>query len=297
MNLATTTIFFLCLIAIGCRSTVEKNPKEDESIPTGWYENSNVKIAYYIQGRGPNLILLHAAGHDHRDYDPIISELAQKFRVISIDWPGHGNSVWKTDKEISSIAFPKILEEFLRSQNINQSILMGNSVGGFAALQLAIDHPELVRALVIIDTGGMNELDFSSKLFIRLKSYHWFTSIVWNLFPKYYIKVENKNTQLLLERIRKSKEDPKAIGTNSSIWRSFLDEKYNLREQVRNIKKPTLIVWGANDPIIYPKFGTDLQTRIQNSELHFMETGHLPFVEDPIKFLSILSAFISKANL
>ncbi|MCG9875289.1 MAG: alpha/beta hydrolase [Leptospiraceae bacterium] len=297
MKFRNTLMVLLFGTSIYCSSPLQLDQSENVDDPTGYFESSYGKIAYYIQGKGTNLVLLHAAGHDHKDFDAILPELIKRYRVISIDWPGHGNSIWTNDKEISATAFPALLKEFLEGKEIKNSIILGNSVGGYSALQLAIDNPNLVKALVLVDTGGMNDLDLLSKVFITLKSYNWFTYSVWNMFPKYYMKVENEYTQLILHRIQKLKENKLAIQTNSSIWKSFLDENYNQRGSVSKIKQPTLIIWGSKDPVIHPRFGIELQDLIKNSELKTMEVGHLPFAENPDEFMNLLTDFLIQKNL
>jgi pimeloyl-ACP methyl ester carboxylesterase len=282
---------------LSCQSSIQIDQSENIDLPTGYFQTSYGRIAYYIQGKGTNLVLLHAAGHDHKDFDAILPELIKRYRVISIDWPGHGNSIWTNEKEISATAFPALLKKFLEGKEIKNSIILGNSVGGYSALQLAIDNPKLVKALILVDTGGMNDLDLFSKAFITLKSYRWFTYFIWNKFPSYYMKVENEYTQLILHRIQKLKENKLAIQTNSSIWKSFLDENYNLRGLVSKIKQPTLIIWGSKDPVIHPRFGIELQDLIKNSELKTMEVGHLPFAENPDEFMNLLTDFLIQKNL
>lgn len=270
---------------------------ESDNVETEFFESSFGKVAYRSEGKGSKLILLHAAGHDHQDFDAITPALTEKYEVIRMDWPGHGKSKWTYHEKISAIFFPTLLKEFLEKFAPEGSILLGNSIGGYAALQLTLDQPDLVKGLILVDTGGMNELDFSSKTFIKLKSYPWFTSLIWNLFPKFYTKKENDHTIQILNRIKQAKFTPQTIETNACLWKSFLDEKYNLRNLVSQIEKPTLILWGRKDPVIYPKFGKDLRERISNSEFKVLDTGHLPFAEDPEKFLLFLFNFLTKSNL
>lgn len=134
MNL-TYLCFLLCAVTIACNSTATKEISESEAEHTDYFESSFGKIAYYTQGKGPKLILLHAAGHDHQDFDAILPSLIDKYEVIRIDWPGHGKSTWSSKKEISAIYFPILLKEFLDKKAPEGSILMGNSIGGYAALK------------------------------------------------------------------------------------------------------------------------------------------------------------------
>lgn len=261
--------------------------------PKGYFESKIGRIAYWIEGKGNTILLLHSAGHDHKDFDSIREELSKNYRVVSIDWPGHGHSPNPNIMEnASAVKYAEVLPDFVKQLAPEGVVVIGNSIGGFAGMKLALEKPSLVKGLILVDTGGMNEPDWKTRLFVGLKGKPWFTGLVWNLFPNHYIKIENKYTRAILERIRSRKVIEGSVEVNASIWRSFLEEGHDLRESAKNIKVPTLIVWGEFDPVILPEIGKDLREKIQGSNLVLLKTGHVPFAEDPKSFLKFALPFI-----
>nr|WP_207765527.1 alpha/beta hydrolase [Leptospira kmetyi] len=277
--------------------TVIEEPKtQSEEKPTGFIPTRMGRIAYWIQGKGDNtLMLLHSAGpgHEHRDFEAIVPTLAESNRVISIDWPGHGKSESPTPFEsASAVEFAHVLPEVMEKLAPQGAVLVGNSLGGFASMNLALEKPNLVKGLILVDTGGLNDPDFKSRIFVKLMSTLWFTGATWNSFPNYYIKVENDYTKSIFHRIEEKKSVEGSKNIRAAIWKSFGDERHDLREKVSKISAPTLIVWGENDPVIVPELGTRLHEKIKGSKLVFLKTGHVPFAEDPKGFLAATIPFL-----
>ena len=108
-------------------------------------------LSVHISGQGPGLVLLHANGGDHQDFEAIVSDLARTWTVYAIDWPGHGGG--DLADYPTAIRFAELLPEVLEEFGSGLFALMGNSVGGFAALRTAIAHPDLVSQLVLVDPG------------------------------------------------------------------------------------------------------------------------------------------------
>ena len=103
------------------------------------------RVAYHESGSGPTVLLLHASLHDRRDFDPIVDTLARNYRTIAVDWPGHGESdPLDFPMEASSPLFADVLEDVVEGLGLSGAVLIGNSVGGFAAARLAINRPECV---------------------------------------------------------------------------------------------------------------------------------------------------------
>src|ERR1700730_10421123 len=112
-------------------------------------------VAYEEQGTGTPLILLHANAGDHFHFDGIVPTLAQSYRTIALDWPGFGASAPPSPPQAgTAMLMADVLEDVVNRLDLEPAILIGHSVGGYAAARLAIGHPERVRALLLVDSGG-----------------------------------------------------------------------------------------------------------------------------------------------
>jgi len=148
----------------------------------------------------------------------------------------------------------------------------------------------------LVDSGGFIEIDTKTKLFCKFKGAEFWTGVLWNLFPSYYLKVRNDYVNGILENIKNNKSK-NSISVNATIWRSFVSPDHDIREGAKNILAPTLLVWGKNDPVIPIEIGKSAEKIIPNSKLMVLETGHIPFAEDPEGFLKIVVPFIEKISL
>lgn len=269
-------------------SEIEENIPIDKMI-----DINGVQIHYKEAGNGKCLVLLHAAGHDLRDFDSIYDSLSKTYRVIAVDLPGHGESqVIEPPSSINILKLTEIIQGFAQIVVQEPAIYIGNSVGGYISISLALAQPDNVKGLVLINSGGFNEPSFITNNFTHLKGKEWITNLLWNIFPDLYIKIKNKYTTEILNRIKLNK-NKNSVETNASIWRSFLYPEHDLREKAKQVQSPTLLIWGKRDPVIELKIGIHAAQTIPDARLELMNTGHLPFAEDPEKFLSILEPFLN----
>src|SRR5690242_894259 len=111
------------------------------------FETTTGPVAYDERGEGLPVVLLPSGAHDHHDFDELRDRLPERFRSISLDWPGHGSSPLGTGAA-TAMRFADVVEQMLGGLFPNGAIVAGNSVGGFSAARLAIRRPELVKGLV-----------------------------------------------------------------------------------------------------------------------------------------------------
>lgn len=154
---------------------------------------SNDAIAYDVRGQGSadsamgeTIVMLPAGAHQHGDFDELRALLSQRFRTIAIDWPGHGGS--PADGGYSAMRFADIAEEVVAQMAPQGAIVLGNSVGGFAATRLAIRRPELVRGLTVVDGGGFAGRPPQARLFCALMARPWFLRRIYPSFSKQYMR-------------------------------------------------------------------------------------------------------------
>src|SRR5690349_686675 len=111
------------------------------------------RIAYEVSGAGRPLLLLSANPGDHRDFAAVLPALARQHRVYAFDWPGYGQSPAPA-QSASAMLFASYLRAAVLALDLRDVVLVGNSVGGYAAARLAIDEPSRVGAIVLVSPGG-----------------------------------------------------------------------------------------------------------------------------------------------
>src|SRR3954469_20664685 len=100
------------------------------------------EIACSVRGDGPPMLLLPANGHDRHAFDAVLPELSRHFRTVAVDWPAMGDSpAPTTDTPASAPMMADLLEELVAALALGPVILVGNSIGGFAAVRLAARRP------------------------------------------------------------------------------------------------------------------------------------------------------------
>ncbi len=109
------------------------------------------EVAVDRSGDGPSVVLLHATLHDRHDFDSLVP-LLPGYDVIRIDWPHHGESA-AVGSPPTAVDLARSLRECLAHLGIERPVIVGNSVGGFAAAQLALADPAKVMGLVLVNTS------------------------------------------------------------------------------------------------------------------------------------------------
>jgi pimeloyl-ACP methyl ester carboxylesterase len=247
------------------------------------------------RGEGPPLLLLHANGLDRHAFDPVVPALARAHRVVAIDWPGMGDSPTPAEPRATTAALlADVLEDVVAALDGGPPVLVGNSVGGFAATRLAARHPERVRALVLVDPGGFAAIDLAARVFCALKGNEAVTRAVERPFAAYYLARRTPAVRDILARVAVAHRDPAKVAVNAAIWRSFREPASDLRAEAPLVRCPTLLVWGRRDPIIRAHVeGRTAAALVPRAQLVELDTGHCPFAEDPDAFLAAVEPFLA----
>ena len=132
-------------IAIAPLAVAQDAPKPDSS---GYVAANGVNYWFEIHGKGEPLLLLHGGLGSTSMYGPVLSRFAETRRVIGVDLHGHGHTALGT-RPINLVDIGNDLAVIVRALGLNQVDVVGYSFGGGAALRLAVQHPALVRRVVI----------------------------------------------------------------------------------------------------------------------------------------------------
>jgi pimeloyl-ACP methyl ester carboxylesterase len=237
-------------------------------------------IAYDERGDGQPLLLLPSGAHDHHDFDELRDLLPTRFRSISLDWPAHGSSPPGVGSA-SAMRFADVVEEVVAQLAPDGAIIAGNSVGGFAAARLAIRHPDLVRGLVLIDSGGFLGMGPQVRAFCALMSHPRFLRAIYPAFSARYMRARTAaDRRARATGIATTRREP-GLRAVSELWRSFGSPEHDLRRHAARIRSPTLLLWGRRDPVIPYRVGATLEQEIRGARLVGFDSGHVPHTTDP----------------
>jgi pimeloyl-ACP methyl ester carboxylesterase len=248
-------------------------------------------VAIRSAGSGPPVVLLHANGGSHHDFDAVICSLVKHATVFAVDWPGHGDSGLVT--EPGACAFADLLPRILESLGHGPYTLIGNSVGGFAAIRTAARHPHLVSNLVLVNPGGFTPRWPTTFLACRLFGWDRFAPSVMRLLPRLYLRRRTANVDAILTAVAIASQSEAQSQTFAKVWRSFTDKNHSAPPDAVNIDVPVLIVWGTHDPVLpWLIDGRRARKSLRHAQVVKMQCGHQAFAEMPEQFMGTLREFL-----
>jgi pimeloyl-ACP methyl ester carboxylesterase len=250
------------------------------------------RLHYMDAGSGEPLILLHANPGDSRDFDAVVTALAENFRVLALDWPGYGLSDVPSPPASASIPlYLSVLVSFMDALAIPRASFIGNSVGGNVAARMAATAPDRLSRLVLVSPGGFTPHDALSRTFCRLQSS--VVSIPPKVFARVYLKHRNTWTERMLERADALHSTPDCLSVNRALWRGFGSADSDLQGIAGRIKAPTLLIFGEHDPVIPAKKDGAVASRcIPAAKNIVLPCGHAAFAEVPEQFLPAVTDFL-----
>jgi len=253
------------------------------------------KIHYLEAGRGTPVILLHGSGGEGARWMPTIKGLASEFRVIAPDQIGWGNS----DKPMTiyhSGVFAEFLARFMKEIGVPKAALVGQSMGAGVALQMAVSYPQLVDRMVLVNGGGFRSANDPP----RTGAPDWHARQIANAGTlaesREYLEKMYYNHALISDKLvednlilrLRSAHTAEAVQIANARGLGGVTE-----EQVRAIKTPTLLVWGANDKLSPVVNADKFNAAIAGSRKVLIDkAGHYPFIEHPEQFNQAVREFL-----
>ena len=176
-------------------------------------------------------------------------------------------------------------------------MLIGNSVGGFGAARLAINRPQSVAGLVLVNTGGFVPLNPLSRTFCRVVGTPAVFRRAAPLFIRGYMKAKTESDLEIIGRATAAAKTQEGIRIGTGLWRSFATPGHDLRSRAAELSAPTLIVWGKKDIAIPLGAGHATHNSIRGSRFEILDTGHVAFSSDPDGFLAVADPFLQSLSL
>jgi len=276
-----------------------ENP-EDRYVKVG-----EINTRYWVLGQGSPLLLIHGLGASCEYWRYNVRALSQGCRVYAFDLPGFGRS----DQRIEDLSLHfagEFVAAFLDAQGVDRASLVGNSLGGAVSLQFAVQYPHRLEKLVLVSSGGLGrELHRSFRL-LKIPLWGEFMAWAWGARPGtrlnlrsivYEPKVmtdEFVDQTVELARLPGAKEMFLLVArTGIDLRGQNMKLLEPLLRRVPEIEAPTLIIWGAQDPVIPVAHAHMAHQMIKNSQLHILDRcGHVAQIEKPEEFNQLVLDFV-----
>ena len=240
---------------------------------------------YVDEGNGQVLMLLHGLFGALSNWEGVVNHYSKHFRVIIPMLPIYEMPI----KEAGLPGLREFTEKFVAIMNLDNIMLMGNSLGGHVGILFTLANPEKVTKLVLTGSSGLFENSMGGS-YPRRGSYDYIRERVAYTF---YDPI-CASKELVDEVFETTRSIPKCMRI-VAIAKSA--QRNNLALELANINVPTLLVWGLNDTITPPVVGHEFNRLIPNSELKFIDKCcHAPMMEHPEKFNELVEDFLVRKN-
>jgi pimeloyl-ACP methyl ester carboxylesterase len=252
-------------------------------------------VRLYVErvGDGTQVVCLTALGHDGHDYDALVDRLGDRFEFIRVEWPGHGRS-GPDASPASADRFAALFETLAVALELENPIIIGNSIGGTVGLMYASKHP--VRGLVLCNSGG-GLIEVTPYVTWVCKQFERFFAAgargAWWYGPAFALYY----TMVLPERAAAAQRK-KIIANSRKIapilrdaWAAFGQPESFLGPLVERLDTPVWVAWGKRDLFIPLDRCRPTIAKFRNGRLSMFNAGHTAFLGQPDAFAREFASF------
>jgi pimeloyl-ACP methyl ester carboxylesterase len=263
------------------------------------------EVNYVDVGEGPALVLLHGLGASWQSWLENVPEFARDHRVVAMDLPGFGYSEMPVE-DISIEYYANWTFRLLEALGIDAAALVGNSMGGFVAAEMAIRRPDRVQRLAVVSAAVLWQTYRRAQPLVQLarlsdaivaralarttddvatrpRLRSWALATAGFRYPHLIPK------ELAHEMVRSARRTDGFLPALEAI------ADFPLEDELPKISCPVLIVWGAHDTLVPVKDAKRMEELIPDSRrVVFERTGHVAMLERPERFNRLLREFLDE---
>lgn len=252
---------------------------------------NGVYLQYAEQGifTGTAVIFLHGIGDSWHSFEPVLKALPENIHAFAVSLRGHGDSE-KPATGYTINHFATDVDQFIKVKELKSVYVVGHSMGGMVAQQFVLDHPQLTKGMVLIDSDanfndnpGMpglfqQALKLDSPIDRKFMDEFQRSTLAKPIDPDYYNLLVSEGMKV-------------PAGVFKSSFAGMMQADF--RDELKNIKVPALIFWGNKDNICSIKDEEQLLRDIPHAKFMIYEnTGHALHWEEPARFSNDLTSFI-----
>lgn len=253
------------------------------------------------------LVFVHGLSGSWPNWLEQLPTFAATHRVITLDLPGFGHSPMPR-QEISISGYARVLEQLLDQLGVDAAAVVGNSMGGFIAAELAIAYPQRVERLVLVSAAGISTYNHRGSVTVlpamRQVERSLAAVTAWTAAKSDTVarraRLRDATLNLVVRHPSRldsalAAEQLRGAGKPGFMQAFEAVLHYDVRERLPEIACPTLIVWGDRDRIIPVRDADLFAELIPNSrKVVFGDTGHVAMLERPDSFNALLAEFLAE---
>jgi pimeloyl-ACP methyl ester carboxylesterase len=259
----------------------------------------------HLRDEGPKgdpepIVLLHGTSASLHTWDGWVDALKGQRRVIRLDLPGFGLTGPAPDNDYHLQRYTGFMKDVFDQLGLKQVVLAGNSFGGSVSWMTAQAYPDRVAKLVLVDSGGYPYKATSVPIGFKLAAIPALRPIIANVLPRSMIESSVRNVygdpgKVTPELVERYYELTLREGNRGALRERFKQSPGGEHaELIKQVKQPTLILWGSEDRLIPPDNAEHFNRDIAGSQLVvFKGLGHVPQEEDPVQTVAAFKAFLN----
>jgi len=250
--------------------------------------NENLKkdggFEYLEVGEGQPLIILHGLMGNLSNFEGMINYFPKKgYKVLMPQLPIYDLPLLKTNVKNLS----KFVKKFIKYKELENYILIGNSLGGHIALYYSKMNGDNVKGMILAGSSGLYENAMGGS-FPRRGDYEYVTNKVQEVF--YDPKIATK--EIIDESFDVINDRAKLIRI-LAIAKSAI--RHNMAKDLPKMEMPVCLIWGKEDEVTPPNVAEEFNNLLPNAELNWVEKcGHAPMMEHPDKFNEVVEKWLNK---
>ena len=267
-----------------------------------------VNLQYLEAGSGPPLLLVHGHEQSATSWRWVIPVLARTHRVLALSLPGHGDSAPAVAGYAPGADLAPLVAAFLDTLEVGPLHVVGNSIGGAVVLRLALADPGRVRTLTLVDSAGLGR-DVHPLLALDTLPIIGELAIMISRMPGGDVGRTSMSTAMLFAQPSRVPAEffteqhalgrrPGQLEASTAMARALFDangQRDVLLDQLPTLTMPTLVIWGGCDYVLPASQAKAAVDRLPHGRLAlFADCGHLPHVESPDRFATVLSEWLAE---
>lgn len=244
------------------------------------------KFSYIEKGEGKPIIILHGLMGGLSNFEGVTTHFPKKgYKVLIPELPLYSMPMLKTTVK----NFAKYLKKFIDHKELDDVILLGNSLGGHIGLLHTKMYPGKVKALVITGSSGLYESAMGDG-YPKRGDYEFIKKKAQDVF--YDPEVATKE---IVDEVFATVNDRVKLVKTLAIAKSAI--RHNMAQDLPTMKTPTCIIWGKNDSVTPPDVAELFDELLPKSDLFWIDKcGHAPMMEHPEEFNTVLDTWLEKNN-